>query len=60
LGSAITSPEDIHGMIISKALVTESGGSTSHAAVVGRSLGIPTVVKCRQTSMFKPVRWIRP
>ena len=46
LGSAITSPEDIHGMIISKALVTESGGSTSHAAVVGRSLGIPTVVKC--------------
>ncbi len=46
LGCATTSPEDIHGMISSRALVTELGGSTSHAAVVGRSLGVPTVVKC--------------
>ena len=46
LGCSTTSPEDIHGMISSRALVTELGGSTSHAAVVGRSLGIPTVVKC--------------
>ena len=42
---ATTSPDDIHGMIASRAVVTEVGGSTSHAAVVGRSLGLPTVVK---------------
>ena len=40
-------------MIASRALVTESGGSTSHAAVVGRSLGIPTVVKCGEGQVIK-------
>lgn len=41
-----TSPEDVHGMIASVAVVTEQGGSTSHAAVVGRQLGKPCVVGC--------------
>ena len=41
-----TSPEDVHGMIASCAVVTEQGGSTSHAAVVGRQLGKPCVVGC--------------
>jgi pyruvate,orthophosphate dikinase len=39
-----TSPEDIAGMIASRAVVTEVGGSTSHAAVVTRALGRPCVV----------------
>lgn len=39
-----TSPEDIAGMIASRAVVTEIGGSTSHAAVVTRALGRPCVV----------------
>lgn len=39
-----TSPEDIAGMIASRAVVTEAGGSTSHAAVVTRALGRPCVV----------------
>lgn len=43
---AITSPEDVHGMIVARAVVTETGGSTSHAAVVGRALGLPSVVGC--------------
>jgi pyruvate,orthophosphate dikinase len=41
-----TSPEDIHGMIVAQAIVTEQGGTTSHAAVVSRALGLPCVVGC--------------
>ena len=43
---ATTSPNDIHGMIAARAIVTEQGGSTSHAAVVGRALGRPVIVGC--------------
>jgi pyruvate,orthophosphate dikinase len=39
-----TSPEDVSGMIAARAVVTERGGSTSHAAVVSRALGRPSVV----------------
>ncbi len=39
-----TSPDDVHGMIAARAVVTEQGGSTSHAAVVSRALGRPCVV----------------
>lgn len=46
-----TSPEDLHGMIAAKAIVTEQGGSTSHAAVVSRSLGRPCVVGCGAGSL---------
>ena len=41
-----TSPEDVHGMVAARAVVTETGGTTSHAAVVSRSLGVPCVVGC--------------
>ena len=41
---ATTSPDDIHGMIAARAIITEHGGSTSHAAVVSRALGRPCVV----------------
>ncbi|MDN5862867.1 MAG: hypothetical protein L0H19_05405, partial [Salinisphaera sp.] len=46
LARTTTSPEDVHGMLAARAVVTEQGGSTSHAAVVGRSLGLPCVVGC--------------
>lgn len=41
---ATTSPDDIHGMIAARGIITEQGGSTSHAAVVSRALGRPCIV----------------
>jgi len=38
-----TSPEDIRGMHAADAIVTERGGTTSHAAVIARGLGVPCV-----------------
>jgi len=46
LARPTTSPDDLHGMIAARAVITEQGGSTSHAAVVGRALGLPCVVGC--------------
>uniref|UniRef100_UPI003561E01B PEP-utilizing enzyme n=3 Tax=Puniceibacterium confluentis TaxID=1958944 RepID=UPI003561E01B len=39
-----TSPEDIRGMHAASACLTERGGITSHAAVIGRGIGLPCVV----------------
>ncbi|NJO56110.1 MAG: pyruvate, phosphate dikinase, partial [Rhodospirillales bacterium] len=39
-----TSPDDIHGMDVSKGIVTMVGGLTSHAAVVARGMGKPCIV----------------
>ncbi|HEX3424874.1 MAG TPA: pyruvate, phosphate dikinase [Acidimicrobiales bacterium] len=39
-----TSPEDVHGMIISQGVLTSRGGLVSHAAVVARGWGKPAVV----------------
>jgi pyruvate,orthophosphate dikinase len=44
LARPTTSPEDVAGMIAACGVVTERGGSTSHAAVVSRALGRPSVV----------------
>ena len=38
-----TSPEDFHGMVMAKAILTARGGMTSHAAVVARGMGKPCV-----------------
>jgi pyruvate,orthophosphate dikinase len=51
LAREITSPNDVHGMIAACAIITEQGGSTSHAAVVGRALGRPCVVGCGSGSV---------
>jgi pyruvate,orthophosphate dikinase len=41
-----TSPEDIEGMKVSRAILTARGGMTSHAAVVARGMGKCCVVGC--------------
>ncbi len=41
-----TVPDDIHGMSVAQGILTATGGMTSHAAVVGRQMGKPSVVGC--------------
>jgi len=39
-----TTADDVRGMVVSKAFLTQKGGMTSHAAVVARAMGKPAVV----------------
>jgi len=39
-----TKPDDVHGLLAAKGIVTARGGRTSHAAVVARQFGKPAVV----------------
>ncbi len=39
-----TKPDDVHGMLASKGILTSRGGRTSHAALVARQFGKPAVV----------------
>jgi len=46
LVSVETAPDDIHGMIAAQGVLTSRGGRTSHAALVARQFGIPTICGC--------------
>jgi pyruvate,orthophosphate dikinase len=39
-----TKPDDVHGMLAAKGILTSRGGRTSHAALVARQFGRPAVV----------------
>ncbi|MBF8282616.1 MAG: Pyruvate,phosphate dikinase [Anaerolineales bacterium] len=39
-----TKPDDVHGMLAAKGILTSKGGRTSHAALVARQFGKPAVV----------------
>ena len=41
-----TTPDDVHGMLVAKGILTQHGGATSHAAVVARGIGLPCVSGC--------------
>ncbi len=41
---AETKPDDVHGMLASRGILTSRGGRTSHAALVARQFGKPAVV----------------
>ena len=43
-----TSPEDFHGMVAAKGILTARGGMTSHAAVVARGIGKPCVASAQK------------
>ena len=51
LATPTTEPDGVHGMVASVAIITELGGSTSHAAVVSRELNRPAVVGCGAGSL---------
>jgi pyruvate,orthophosphate dikinase len=42
-----TTPEDFHGIVAARAVLTSRGGMTSHAAVVARGMGKCAVVGCK-------------
>ena len=51
-----TTPEDFHGIVAARAVVTARGGMTSHAAVVCRGMGKCAVVGCRDIEVDTPHR----
>jgi pyruvate,orthophosphate dikinase len=53
LARTTTSPDDLHGIIAARALITEQGGSASHAAVVSREIGRPCVVGCGSNTVTR-------
>ena len=53
-----TTPDDIHGMIQSRGVLTAHGGMTSHAAVVARGMGKPCVAGCEGLSIDKAAKTV--
>jgi len=54
-----TSPDDVHGMLAAKGVLTARGGATSHAAVVARSMGLPCVAGAETLKIDYPKRQMR-
>jgi len=54
-----TVPDDIHGMFVAQGILTATGGMTSHAAVVGRQMGKPSVVGAGGLEIDEPGRRFR-
>jgi pyruvate, orthophosphate dikinase len=54
-----TTPDDIHGMLVARGVVTARGGLTSHAAVVARQMGTPCVAGVDGLSIDLDRRTIR-
>ena len=46
-----TTPDDIHGLIQARGVLTAHGGMTSHAAIVARGMGKPCVAGCEELSI---------
>lgn len=53
-----TKPDDVHGMLAAKGILTSEGGATSHAAVVARQFGIPCVVGASEISINREKRQV--
>src|SRR3989442_2379908 len=49
-----TSPEDFHGIVAARAILTARGGMTSHAAVVARRMGKTCVVGAQELDGHPP------
>jgi pyruvate,orthophosphate dikinase len=54
-----TTPDDIHGMIQARGVLTAHGGMTSHAAVVARGMGKPCVAGCEGLEIDMDARTVR-
>lgn len=54
-----TKPDDVHGMLAARGIVTSRGGRTSHAALVARQFGKPAVVGIAEFEIDLEAREIR-
>jgi pyruvate,orthophosphate dikinase len=54
-----TTPDDIHGLVHARGVLTAHGGMTSHAAVVARGMGKPCVAGCEALSIDIDSRTVR-
>ena len=54
-----TVPDDIHGMFVAQGILTATGGMTSHAAVVGRQMGKPSIVGAGELEINESARQFR-
>ncbi|MEI6915617.1 MAG: putative PEP-binding protein, partial [Armatimonadota bacterium] len=53
-----TTPDDLGGMLAAKGVLTATGGKTSHAALVARQYGIPTICGCGVLKIDEKARTI--
>jgi pyruvate,orthophosphate dikinase len=51
-----TNPNDVHGMVEAKGILTQTGGTASHAALVARGMGRPCVVGASSIDVDVPKR----
>jgi len=54
-----TTPDDIHGLIHARGVLTAHGGMTSHAAVVARGMGKPCVAGCEDLAIDIAAQTVR-
>jgi pyruvate,orthophosphate dikinase len=54
-----TKPDDVHGMLAAKGILTSRGGRTSHAALVARQFGKPAIVGAASLDINVAEREIR-
>jgi len=54
-----TKPDDVHGMLAAKGILTSRGGATSHAAVVARQFGVPCVCGAEALDIDVTMRLMR-
>jgi len=51
-----TNPNDVHGMVQAKGILTQTGGTASHAALVARGMGRPCIVGASKLSVNEAKR----
>jgi len=53
-----TNPDDLGGMLAAKGVLTQLGGRTSHAALIARQYGIPTICGCGAVRIDEKARTV--
>jgi pyruvate,orthophosphate dikinase len=51
-----TNPNDVHGMVQARGILTQTGGTASHAALVARGMGRPCIVGAQKVHVDEAAR----